>query len=78
MCSCCYARAPPPKADDKYSTRRREFMADGTRIPRTSFACYVCEVRLCADCHHNIYPPHINNGPKPHSIVYTSQVGGSS
>lgn len=65
FCSCCYARAPPVKRPS-----RKRFMKDGTRIPQPSFACDVCEVRLCNDCFFNEYPPHINKGPKPRSIIY--------
>ena len=70
ICSCCYARAPPPPASSK--SRRKRFMKDGTRIPQPSFACNVCEVRLCVDCHYNEYPPHLNDCSKPRSIIYSS------
>jgi hypothetical protein len=69
FCVCCYARAPPVTNS---RSRCKKFMADGTRIPSPSFACDVCEVRLCDDCHYNEYPPHTNSGAKPRSIIYTS------
>ena len=69
-CSCCYARAPPAPSNAK--SRRKRYMGDGKPIPRTNFVCDVCEVRLCEYCHFNEYPPHINKGSKPRSIIYNT------
>ena len=65
-CVCCYARAPPAPA----GSRKKKFMADGTRIPRPCFACDVCERWLCKDCHHNAWPPHLG-GTKPLGMIYS-------
>ena len=64
-CVSCYALAPPEKGG-------KTFMQDGSRITSTNFACDVCEVHLCNNCHHNVYPPHVRNGTKPRSIIYTN------
>lgn len=67
-CACCYALAPPPSS----GRGRKKFMSDGSLIHKTSFACNICEKRLCKDCHRNVWPPHMTWGVgTPHGIVFT-------
>ena len=66
-CVSCYVMAPP------VAKGRRKYMADGTSITSTNFACNVCKKRLCPDCHHNTWSPHFENKYMPRSIVYSSR-----
>ena len=65
-CACCFAMAPPVKG-------HREYMADGSYITSTNFACNVCKKRLCPECHHNTWTPHFENTSLPREIVFSSR-----
>ena len=71
FCVSCYAVAPPPAS----GRGMKKWMSDGSRIPQTSFACNICEKRLCKYCHHYVWGPHLTGGSVvPHGIVYSTEM----